>query len=221
MKRYDAIVVGAGHNGLTTACYLAKAGLDVVVVERNDYVGGAAVSRELYEGWTYSNCSYVCSLLRPEIVRDLDLPRHGLQVIPYEGGLTFMKNGDYFICTEKAANNFAYQEMTETFGKYERAASFKGSELIGMPVKAPLAPYETIYILPMKNISMQMGTGVVTSVPSDSPDDWAALRDIQTNQELREKMGIKDEWCMPFQPVPIIRNRVARGFIFGHVHWNF
>ncbi|MEX0922831.1 MAG: NAD(P)/FAD-dependent oxidoreductase [Rhodovibrionaceae bacterium] len=96
MKRYDAIVVGAGHNGLTAACYLAKAGLDVVVVERNDFVGGAAVSRELYEGWTYSNCSYVCSLLRPEIVRDLDLPRHGLQVIPYEGGLTFMQNGDYF-----------------------------------------------------------------------------------------------------------------------------
>ncbi len=95
MKTYDAIVIGAGHNGLVNACYLAKAGLDVLVLERNDYIGGAAVSRELHPGWKYSNCSYVCSLLRPEIIRDLELPRFGLQVVPYEGSLTFMRDGDY------------------------------------------------------------------------------------------------------------------------------
>ncbi len=95
MKTYDAIVVGAGHNGLINACYLARAGLSVVVLERSDIVGGAAVSRQLYPGWTYSNCSYVCSLLRPEITRDLELPRFGLQVIPYEGSLTFMRDGGY------------------------------------------------------------------------------------------------------------------------------
>ena len=93
---YDAIIAGAGHNGLTTACYLAKAGLKVLVVEKNDWIGGAAVSRSLHDGWTYSNCSYVCSLLRREIVRDLELPRFGLQVIPYEGGASFTPNGDYF-----------------------------------------------------------------------------------------------------------------------------
>lgn len=96
MKSYDAIVIGAGHNGLTNAAYLAKSGLDTLVVEANPYIGGAAVSRELYEDWTYSNCSYVCSLLRPEIWRDLNLVKHGLQVIPYGGSLTFMENGDYF-----------------------------------------------------------------------------------------------------------------------------
>lgn len=95
-KKYDAIVIGAGHNGLTNAAYLAKAGLDVLVLEKNSYIGGAAVSRELYPDWKYSNCSYVCSLLRPEIIRDLQLPRHGLQVIPYGGGITFCENGDYF-----------------------------------------------------------------------------------------------------------------------------
>src|SRR3546814_20540477 len=84
MSRYDVIVVGAGHNGLTAACYLAKRGLRTLVLERSDHIGGAAVSSELYPGWTYSNCSYVCSLLRPEVVRDLDLPRHGPQIIPYE-----------------------------------------------------------------------------------------------------------------------------------------
>jgi phytoene dehydrogenase-like protein len=93
---YDAIVAGAGHNGLTTACYLAKAGLKTLVIEKNDWIGGAAVSRSLIDGWTYSNCSYVCSLLRREIVRDLELPRFGLQVIPYEGGATFTPQGDYF-----------------------------------------------------------------------------------------------------------------------------
>ena len=94
-KRHDVIVVGAGHNGLVAACYLARAGLDVLVLERNDYVGGAAVSRQLYKDFTYSNCSYVCSLLRPEIMRTLELPRHGLQIIPYEGGCTMMHDGNH------------------------------------------------------------------------------------------------------------------------------
>lgn len=96
MKSYDAIVVGAGHNGLTNAAFLAKAGLNVLCVEKNDYIGGAAVSRNLYKDWIYSNCSYVCSLLRPEIFRSLELHRHGLQVTPYSGGATFLENGDYF-----------------------------------------------------------------------------------------------------------------------------
>jgi len=94
VTNYDAIVVGAGHNGLTNAAYLARAGLNVLVLERNPYIGGAAVSREIQEGWIYSNCSYVCSLLRPELFRDLELAKHGLQVVPYGGGVTFTRTGD-------------------------------------------------------------------------------------------------------------------------------
>ena len=96
MSKYDAIVIGAGHNGLTNAAYLAKSGLKVLVVEKNDYIGGASVSRVLHEGWTYSNCSYVCSLLRPEIFRDLNLQKYGLQVLPYGGSVNFMQNGDIY-----------------------------------------------------------------------------------------------------------------------------
>lgn len=95
MQEYDAIIAGGGHNGLVTACYLARSGLKVVVVEKNSYVGGAAVSRELYPGFTYSNCSYVCSLFRPEIMRDLELARYGLQILPYEGGAVLKKDGGY------------------------------------------------------------------------------------------------------------------------------
>jgi phytoene dehydrogenase-like protein len=94
-QRHDAIVMGAGHNGLVAACYLARKGLKVLVLERNDYIGGAAVSRKLYDDFTYSNCSYVCSLLRPEIMRALELPKHGLQIIPYEGGCTLMQGGGH------------------------------------------------------------------------------------------------------------------------------
>ena len=82
MKKYDAIIIGAGHNGLTNGAYLAKAGLDVLVVEKNDYIGGAAVSRELEDGYWYSSCSYVCSMMRQVIHRDLDLTRHGQVLVP-------------------------------------------------------------------------------------------------------------------------------------------
>jgi phytoene dehydrogenase-like protein len=89
MSHYDAIIIGAGHNGLTNAAYLAKAGLNVVVLEKNEYIGGAAVTRELHEGWHYSNCSYVCSMMRQAIHRDLDLARHGLILVPYLGTVNF------------------------------------------------------------------------------------------------------------------------------------
>jgi len=95
-KTYDAIVIGAGHNGLTNAAFLAKSGLRTLVVEKNPYTGGATVSRELHEGWKYSNCSYVCSLFRPEIYNALDLGRHGLKVIPLVASMTFKQDGDYF-----------------------------------------------------------------------------------------------------------------------------
>jgi phytoene dehydrogenase-like protein len=94
-QQYDVIVIGAGHNGLTTAAYLARAGRRVLVLERRHVVGGAAVTEEIYPGFKYSVCSYVVSLLRPEIIRELDLPRHGLEILPLDGTFTPMPDGDY------------------------------------------------------------------------------------------------------------------------------
>ena len=97
MTKYDAIIIGAGHNGLTNAAYLAKAGLNVLVVEKNEYIGGAAVTREMHDGWFYSRCSYVCSMMRQSIHRDLNLTKHGLVLVPYLGTVVFADNGDTMV----------------------------------------------------------------------------------------------------------------------------
>jgi phytoene dehydrogenase-like protein len=75
---YDAIVVGAGHNGLVTSFYLARAGLNVAVLERREQVGGAAYTEELFPGYRVSSCSYVCWNLQQRVIDDLELERHGL-----------------------------------------------------------------------------------------------------------------------------------------------
>jgi len=94
-NQYDIIVIGGGHNGLVNAAYLARAGKKVLVLERRHLLGGAAVTEEIIPGFKFSVFSYVVSLLRPEIIRDLDLPRHGLEILPLDGTMTPMTNGDY------------------------------------------------------------------------------------------------------------------------------
>jgi len=102
MNKYDAIVIGAGHNGLTNAAYLAKAGLNVVLLEKNDFIGGASCTQELHEGWKYSSYSYVCSMMRQAIHRDLDLARHGLLIVPYLGTVNYGDQDERFFAYHNA-----------------------------------------------------------------------------------------------------------------------
>mmetsp|Transcript_17368 Transcript_17368/g.48365 ORF Transcript_17368/g.48365 Transcript_17368/m.48365 type:complete len:1080 (-) Transcript_17368:364-3603(-) len=111
---------------------------------------------------------------------------------------------EIYIMAERSALNLSYQDMMPTTGRPECILEVVGQDLMGVPLSAPNAIHERVYVLPLLTILMNKGTGVVTSVPSDSPDDYTALMDLKNKPKLREKYSIKDEWVMPFQVVPII-----------------
>lgn len=112
---------------------------------------------------------------------------------------------EVFVSTRKSARNLAYQDFSEKTGHIDVLCSVQGKELLGSKLKAPLTTYEYVYALPMYTIKDDKGTGVVTSVPSDSPDDYAALNDLKNKIETIEKTyNITREMVLPFEPIPII-----------------
>jgi len=156
-QTYDVIVIGGGHNGLVNAAYLARAGKKVLVLERRHVLGGAACTEEVFPGFHFSVCSYVVSLLRPEIIRDLDLPRHGLEILPLDGTFTPMPNGDYLwrvndhgkTHREIARHSKIDAEAYDEFGKAMQAMCRFVKPILGMvpPDPATLSPKELMKLL--------------------------------------------------------------------------
>ena len=112
----------------------------------------------------------------------------------------YVVNEEIFIMTQRSASNFSYQRK----GVSDRIFSINGESLIGIKVTAPLSFYKEVFILPLETIKDSIGTGIVTSVPSDSPEDFIALRTLESKEAYREKLGIRDKWVLPFKPVPHI-----------------
>ncbi|XP_061996181.1 leucine--tRNA ligase, cytoplasmic-like isoform X2 [Rosa rugosa] len=111
---------------------------------------------------------------------------------------------DVFILTQRAARNLAYQKYSRVPEKPTCLVELTGYDLIGLPLKSPLAVNQIIYALPMLTVLTDKGTGIVTSVPTDSPDDYMALHDLKSKPAFRAKYGVKDEWVLPFEIIPII-----------------
>jgi len=149
----------------------------------------------------------VAATLRPETMYG----QTNCFVLPEgEYGFFQMTNGEVFVCSQRSALNMCYQGLGDS---QEMADGTKGpvcllektgKDLLGLPLEAPLAVYDTVYALPMLTISMNKGTGIVTSVPADSPDDFACLNDWKTRANWREQYGIDEAWCESFDVVEII-----------------
>jgi phytoene dehydrogenase-like protein len=156
-KKYDAIIVGGGHNGLVCAAYLAKAGKKVLVLERRHVLGGASVTEELYPGFKFSVYSYVVSLFRPHIIRELGLPRHGLEIIPLECSFLPLPDGDS-LCrwadpelTRREISRFSARdaEVYPEFGLAMKKMAFFAKRIIDNPAPDPTSsnPRELLRLL--------------------------------------------------------------------------
>jgi phytoene dehydrogenase-like protein len=188
-SRYDANVVGGGHNGLIAAAYLARAGRKTLVLERRPLVGGAAVTEEIFPGFKFSVFSYVVSLLRPEIIRDLELPRHGLQILPLESTVTPLDNGDYLGSgadpdegrAELVRHSPRDAEAAVRFGKLMHHMALAVRPILGMvpPDPSSLAPSDLRSLLRLGRHIRGLGAEhfhalhkLMTMSSADYLDEW-------------------------------------------------
>ncbi|KAL1917157.1 uncharacterized protein VTP21DRAFT_4813 [Calcarisporiella thermophila] len=170
--------------------------------EKSQHLKEAVGNRKVY---------MVAATLRPETMYGQTNCFVGPQL---QYGLFLIDEQTVFICTQRAARNMAFQGFSIENHKVTSIGSTLGEELVGTKVRAPLSPYEYVYVLPMENVLATKGTGVVTSVPSDSPDDYITMQDLAKKTAYYK---IQPEWVTPFKPVPIVKTQLYGDLTAPHV----
>jgi phytoene dehydrogenase-like protein len=203
---YDAILIGGGHNALVAAAYLARAGRRVVVLERRPLVGGAAVTEEIFPGFKFSVFSYVVSLLRPEIIRDLELPRHGLQILPLESTIVPLDDGDYLgfwsdpdlSRRELARHSLRDAEAAGQFGRLMLHMAMAVKPILGMvpPDPTSLAPSDLRGLLRLGRHFRSLGGErfqalykLMTMAAADYLDEWFELDPLKATKAASGIIG--------------------------------
>jgi phytoene dehydrogenase-like protein len=205
-RRYDAIVIGGGHNGLVAAAYLARAGRKTLVLERRPLVGGAAVTEEVFPGFKFSVFSYVVSLLRPEIVRELDLPRHGLQILPLESTVTPLDNGDYLAGwadpdetrEELRRHSLHDADASVEFGRLMHHMAMAVKPILGMipPDPTSLSPKDLMGLLKLGQHFRSLGREhfhalhkLMTMSSADYLDEWYEFDPLKATKSASGIIG--------------------------------
>jgi phytoene dehydrogenase-like protein len=203
---YDVAVIGGGHNGLVCAAYLARAGRKVLVLERRERVGGAAMTEEVFPGFRFSVFSYVVSLLRPEIIRELDLPRHGLHILPLESTLTPLPNGDYLAQwndhdqnrRELARHSLRDAEAYDEFGMmlHQMARAVKPLLAMAPPNPSSFSPRELLgmarlgrYFRSMKKEHFYRLNKLLTMSSADFLDEWFETEALKATKSASGIIG--------------------------------
>jgi phytoene dehydrogenase-like protein len=206
VKPYDAVIIGGGHNGLVCAAYLARAGKRVVVLERRERVGGAAMSEEVFPGFRFSVFSYVVSLLRPEIIRELDLPRHGLHILPLESTLTPLPDGNHLAQwndhdqnrRELARHSLRDAEAYDEFGLvlHQMARVIKPMLRMAPPDPASLHPGELLDLLQLGKYFRGLARDqfnslwkLLTMSAADYLDEWFETEALKATKSASGVIG--------------------------------
>ena len=204
-KTYDAVVIGGGHNGLVNAAYLARAGKKVLVLERRHLVGGAAVTEEVFPGFKFTEFAYVVSLLRPEIIRDLDLPRHGLRILPLESTLTPLP-GNYLAMwgdhdktrREVYRHSPRDAEALDEFGVLMQHIAMAVKPILGLlpPDPASLSPRDLMGLLRLGKHFRDLGDKrfhalfkLMTMSAADFLDEWFECEPLKATKSASGIIG--------------------------------